>query len=178
MIRMKRLFSVLAVLPFFAACSEEVEEIFPQYPNMLKNGSFEDLNLSVEFWDSSDEGEVVVTESDFYEGQRAMAILPSSCMEITYADSLPVERDATYELSFATKLTPLTDQCLTDLFIYMEQDNEVVLEVNVSASEGEGWKKRTTYLRAESSSPVYLYLFTGNATVLLDDVQFKRMQSF
>jgi len=173
---MKQLSIVFMLLLLFTACSKEELKLTPEYPNMVKNGGFEDPIMSLDYWQFDGEGVITLSEDEVFSGDYSMKVVPSECMEIVYNEDLPVELEATYELTFYTKISELTQNCITDFYLFLKQDESIVFEMNISASESPEWTRKVAYIKTEQSAPMQLHIFTGNASILIDDIKFRRIQ--
>ena len=71
------LLSCIALLG--VSCSTPEEEIIATYPNMVKNGSFEDLSVAGGLWSMEGSGEMQIQEGEAYAGWRALKVNPAEC---------------------------------------------------------------------------------------------------
>jgi hypothetical protein len=120
-------------------------------------------------------GEMQIQEGEAFAGWRAMKVNPTACTELMYNEELLVETDATYELSFATRLAGESTGCSTAFYLYLIQDGESVLAANINPQNAWEWKREVLYLFTTSSSPVELRILTGNTSIELDEVTFRRV---
>jgi hypothetical protein len=174
---MKKFLVPLSLSLVMTACTKETFDDEILYPEQVKNGSFEDVDLATNYWTAVGLGEVTLSGDDAFDGAYAMMVSPEECFEISYTDPLDVVSNATYELSFVTKITGLATGCLAEFYLTLEQDGNNILEVNIASGTALDWDQRVLYVRTDSSSPVYLKIYTGSEQVLLDNIRFKRIDS-
>ena len=167
------LLSCIALLG--VSCSTPEEEIIATYPNMVKNGSFEDLSVAGGLWSMEGSGEMQIQEGEAYAGWRALKVNPAECTELMYNEDLLVEADATYEISLATRLAGESTGCSAAFYLYLVQDGENVLAANIQPENAWEWKREVLYLFTTSSSPVEFRIITGNTNIELDEVTFRRV---
>ena len=175
---MKKVIFPLAAVLMMTACSKSDLEDEMIFPDQVRNGTFEDIELATNYWTTIGEGSLGLSSDDqAFQGLHAMTISPIGCFEVDYNEPLNVEEGATYELSFATKITGYSAVCLAEFYLVLEQDGESILEVNIGQGTALDWDHSVLYVRMDSSSPVYLKIFAGSEMILLDQVQFKRISS-
>ncbi len=157
------------------SCTTMEEDALIVYPNLVKNGSFEDQSVATGFWSMDGIGEMQIQEGEAFAGWRALKVNPAECAELQYTEDLLVEADVTYELSFATRLAGESTGCSAAFYLYLVQDGENVMAVNINPENAWEWKREVLYLFTTSNAPVELKIITGNTNIELDEVTFKRI---
>ncbi|MBC8045202.1 MAG: hypothetical protein H7Y00_00245 [Fimbriimonadaceae bacterium] len=168
---MKQNLIILVLASFVLASCAKEKDILITPPNILKNGSFEDVSLLDALWEGIGEGYAEPNMADYYEGTKSMMIGATTCRSMTYEDILPVEAVKMYELSFALKMTGTSTGCASEFVVTVFQGDTALLYFNISPESALHWNKQKYYFTTLNDVPVTLELIVGMDKILIDDMQ-------